>query len=62
MRVVPVAVILPGLIVHVPLGNPFRVTLPVGVAQVGCVVPTTEGVATVPPVTVVLVVMPVQVF
>ncbi len=33
---VPVPEIAPGLIVHVPeAGNPFKITLPLGVAHVG---------------------------
>ena len=36
---VPDPVIAPGLMVHVPVaGNPFKTTLPVGTAQVGCVI------------------------
>jgi len=31
----PVPEIAPGLIVHVPAGNPFNTTLPVAVEQVG---------------------------
>jgi hypothetical protein len=41
----PVPVIAPGLIVHVPVaGKSFRTTLPVATLQVGCVVVDTEGV------------------
>jgi hypothetical protein len=44
----PVPEILPGLIVHVPVaGKPVKVTLPVGVVQVGCVgAPATGAVGT----------------
>ncbi len=42
--VVPVPVIPPGLIVHVPLdGNPFKTTLPVATVHVGCVIVPTVG-------------------
>jgi hypothetical protein len=46
----PVPEIFPGLIVHVPVeGNPFKITLPVGVAQdEGWVIAPTEGAAGVP--------------
>lgn len=42
---VPVPVIPPGLIVHVPVaGRPFNITLPVGTAQeIGCVIVPTTG-------------------
>ena len=33
----------PGLIIQLPAGNPFRITLPVATAQVGCVIVPTEG-------------------
>ena len=42
---VPVPVIAPGLIIHVPVaGRPFNTTLPVGAAhEAGCVVAPTNG-------------------
>jgi len=43
---VPVVVVPPGVLVnvHVPVaGKPFRSTLPVGTAQVGCVIVPTSG-------------------
>ena len=44
----PVPDILPGLIVQVPAGKPFRTILPVATAQVGWViVPTVGGVGVV---------------
>lgn len=43
--VTPVPVIAPGLIVQVPAGKPFRTTLPVAVAHVGCVIVPTTGAA-----------------
>ena len=43
---VPVPVIVPGLIVQDPVdGKPFRITLPVAKAQVGCVIVPTVGAA-----------------
>lgn len=40
----PVPVIPPGLIVHVPAGNPFKTTLPVvPVHETGCVIVPTIG-------------------
>jgi hypothetical protein len=43
---VPVPVMAPGFIVHVPVaGKLFRITLPVARLQVGCVIVDTEGVA-----------------
>jgi hypothetical protein len=42
---VPLPVILPGLIVHVPVdGKPLSAILPVAMLQVGCVMVDTEGV------------------
>ena len=41
----PDPVIAPGLIVHVPAGNPLMATLPVKTAQVGCVIDPITGVA-----------------
>ena len=44
----PVVVVPPGLLVkvHVPVaGNPFKITLPVARAQVGCVIVPTVGAA-----------------
>lgn len=43
--VVPVPVILPGLIVQFPEGNPFSTTLPVAWVQVGCVMMPMIGAA-----------------
>ena len=41
---VPVPVILPGFIVHVPVaGNPFKTTLPVATVHVGWVIVPTVG-------------------
>jgi hypothetical protein len=41
---VPVPVMAPGFIVHVPVeGKSFRTTLPVATLQVGCVIVDTEG-------------------
>jgi len=34
----PEPVIAPGLIVQVPAGKPFKITLPVEILQVGCVI------------------------
>jgi hypothetical protein len=45
--VAPLPAIAPGLIVHAPAGNPLNATLPVGVAQVGCVMVPTIGTAAV---------------
>jgi hypothetical protein len=39
----PVPAIAPGLIVQLPAGNPFSITLPVVVEQVGCVMRPTDG-------------------
>ena len=39
----PVPEMLPGLIVQVPEGKPFRTTLPVATAQVGWVIVPTVG-------------------
>jgi hypothetical protein len=39
----PVPVIAPGLIVQFPAGSPFKTTLPVATAQVGCVIVPTTG-------------------
>ena len=42
--VTPEPVIAPGLIVQVPMaGKLFKITLPVGTAQVGCVITPTVG-------------------
>jgi hypothetical protein len=41
--VVPVPVIDPGLMVHVPDGKPESTTLPVATVQVGCVMVPTDG-------------------
>jgi hypothetical protein len=41
--VIPVPAIAPGLIVQLPAGRPFSITLPVGTAQVGCVIVPTAG-------------------
>jgi hypothetical protein len=43
--VAPVPVIFPGLIVHVPVGNPVSITVPVATAQVGWVIVPTAGAA-----------------
>ena len=40
---VPLPVIAPGLMVQLPAGRPFNTTLPVAVAQVGCVMTPTVG-------------------
>ena len=40
---VPVPVIAPGLIVHVPAGKPLSTTLPVATVQMGCVIVPTIG-------------------
>ena len=40
---VPVPLIAPGLIVHVPVGSPLNTTLPVAVVQVGWVMVPTAG-------------------
>ena len=40
---VPVPLIAPGLIVHVPVGKPPKITLPVAVEQVGWVMVPTDG-------------------
>ena len=42
---VPEPVILPGLIVQLPDGNPLSNTLPIEYKQVGCVIAPTAGVA-----------------
>jgi hypothetical protein len=44
---VPVVITFPGLLVncHDPKGNPFKTTLPVPTAQVGCVIVPTIGAA-----------------
>ena len=39
----PDPLIFPGLIVHVPAGNPVRTTLPVATVQVGCVIVPMTG-------------------
>jgi hypothetical protein len=39
----PVPEMFPGLIVQVPVGNPFNTTLPVATEQVGCVIVPTMG-------------------
>ena len=39
----PVPEMLPGLIVQVPAGKPFRITLPVATVQVGWVMVPTVG-------------------
>ena len=39
----PVPEMLPGLIVQVPAGKPFRITLPVATVQVGWVIVPTIG-------------------
>ena len=39
----PDPVTAPGLMVHIPAGNPLNNTLPVAMAQVGCVVVPTIG-------------------
>lgn len=41
----PVPVIPPGLIVQLPAGKPFNITLPVASAHVGCVIVPTTGAA-----------------
>jgi hypothetical protein len=41
--VLPVPVIAPGLIVHVPEGNPLNCTLPVATEQEGCITASTLG-------------------
>lgn len=41
--VIPLPVIVPGLIVQLPAGSPERTTLPVEVAQVGCVMAPAVG-------------------
>ena len=41
--VVPVPVTAPGLIVQLPAGSPFNITLPVGTVQVGWVIVPTAG-------------------
>ena len=40
---VPVPLIAPGLIVHVPVGKPLKITLPVAVEQVGWVMVPVVG-------------------
>ena len=40
---VPVPLIAPGLIVHVPVGKPLKITLPVAVEQVGWVMVPAVG-------------------
>ena len=40
---VPVPAIAPGLIVQLPAGNPFKITLPVATEQVGWVIAPTTG-------------------
>jgi hypothetical protein len=35
----------PGLMIQLPNGKPFKTTLPVGIAQVGCVMVPTTGAA-----------------
>jgi len=39
----PVPAIAPGFIIQFPTGNPFRTTLPVDIAQVGCVIAPNVG-------------------
>lgn len=41
--VAPVPAIAPGLITQLPTGKPLRSTLPVAVAQVGCVIVPITG-------------------
>ena len=45
---VPVPLIAPGLIVHVPVGSPLNTTLPVAVEQVGWVMVPVVGAAGAP--------------
>ena len=43
IKLAPLPVIAPGLIVQLPVGKPVRVTCPVGTVQVGCIIAVTEG-------------------
>ena len=44
----PVPAIAPGLIIQFPAGKPVNTTLPVGIAQPGCVIIPTTGAEGVP--------------